>query len=517
MKKYILFLILFISMMLPLSVEAIQIFAKTQTGKHIALEVEPTTLVEEAKDLIYDKEGVPVYNQVLTFCDKVLEEGNTLQDYSIQKDSVILLSYKNEYNKYDLGQTLYINPITLNTCTKGSNNCLEWNVFKEDFVYNDKLYLLAKYSLGSVIPTKSEKKEYVCLSNNEIMTNITNEQDCSRKFNSMWKEMVMSYDIDNLLDFIKNKTSNWNDLLVINKTYDNIDYTNYKARLISSSEHSTIINSYSYKANDYSFLLDNNSLDISNGKRWTTSSYDSFYIKSLYLSNIDNSLNVGTWVSHLNDETVDFYPVIELDKSVLMEHTITKKVTNGNVTVSKDKGYYLDKISVTSVPNKGYVLDSISVNNNEIDIDNNTFIMPNTNVIVNVIFKPIEYKFTKGMDSIYNGSDLVFKLDGEYDLVDKIFVNNKELDNKYYTIASGSTIITLKNNYLKTLKADTYELKVSYTTGVSDKTNFIIKEVSNVDNPNTRDAIISYIVIGIFSILGIVFLVIYFIKCNKTR
>lgn len=74
---------------------AMQIFVKiTIENRHITLEVEPTDRIEEVKEKIQDREGIPSELQILTFNGIELEDDNTLQDYSIQKDGKLFLSVK---------------------------------------------------------------------------------------------------------------------------------------------------------------------------------------------------------------------------------------------------------------------------------------------------------------------------------------------------------------------------------------------------------------------------------------
>ena len=66
-----------------------QYFVKTLTGKSITLELEPYDTIENLKEKIQDKEGIPPDQQRIVYEGTQLEDGKTIADYEIPKEEIL--------------------------------------------------------------------------------------------------------------------------------------------------------------------------------------------------------------------------------------------------------------------------------------------------------------------------------------------------------------------------------------------------------------------------------------------
>ena len=176
------------------------------------------------------------------------------------------------------------------------------------------------------------------------------------------------------------------------------------------------------------------------------------------------------------------------------------------VTYGEDKEF-------TITANSGYKLVKVLVDETDktADMVGDTLKLTNitSNINLEVVVEKIVYEVTEGTNQKYTitkNNEAKFKINADFRLFDdgKVYVDNELVDPKNYTAESGSTIITLKKEFVDTLSVGEHTLKVLFNDGGEAITTFNVAKVTvPTDNPNTGDNIGFYIISGILTIVGL--------------
>ena len=143
------------------------------------------------------------------------------------------------------------------------------------------------------------------------------------------------------------------------------------------------------------------------------------------------------------------------------------------------------------------------------------------------------YDVIDGNGSIWANTDnegLTFTVNGHHEKFAGLLINGATVDAKYYVIQAGSTVITLKAEYLQTLSAGKYTVTVRYTDGSTDgEDSFTVTENNSVtpsdpaaaSDPDAADGtagnrgVVVGIILAIICVLVLIFLLLFFKKRRK--
>lgn len=151
-------------------------------------------------------------------------------------------------------------------------------------------------------------------------------------------------------------------------------------------------------------------------------------------------------------------------------------------------------------------------------------------------YKLYEYKILSDEKVTFDGKDIKYKLSIS-NRVDKIYVNDKELEAKYYSIDNDNTTLIINKDYLNSLSKDTYKLIIEYVDTATNEASFIIDKDFKTENkvdtevkqdtnnndlvlpetPQTLDSVVSTVIVGVVSFISLVGIFMYFKKKNRIK
>ena len=234
-----------------------------------------------------------------------------------------------------------------------------------------------------------------------------------------------------------------------------------------------------------------------------------YMIDKVLVNTVETTVTGNKIVLTVNEEKKVIVSYKKIPFTVTVKDVDGATITpNGVVAVT----YGEDK-EFTITANSGYKLVKVLVDGTDktADMVGDTLKLTNitSNINLEVVVEKIVYEVTEGANQKYTitkNEEAKFKINADFRLFDdgKVYVDNELVDLKNYTAESGSTIITLKKEFVDTLSVGEHTLKVLFNDGGEAITTFNVAKVTvPTDNPNTGDNIGFYIISGILTIVGL--------------
>ena len=169
----------------------------------------------------------------------------------------------------------------------------------------------------------------------------------------------------------------------------------------------------------------------------------------------------------------------------------TNKITAFEAGKTYHYGVYVTAYTADISPDAKLKINGREVNYTRIGDDGDTqsfWVETNLTMTPTAAGETPNYKIIEGANGTWTQNrdgTLVFRANGDFSKFTGVKIDGTLIDPKNYTAKSGSTIITLKADYLKTLSVGAHNLTVVYTDGECS-TNFEVKQAASEQTKPTE-------------------------------
>lgn len=193
-----------------------------------------------------------------------------------------------------------------------------------------------------------------------------------------------------------------------------------------------------------------------------------------------------------SDEKIKEYKYLEFVSGYAVN---MQSDANGSVSATYDWALPGDQITISALANTGYEFKEWQVVSGGVTITNNSFAMPSSDVTIKAIFTqvsgnvpPVLYSFkqnengTNGANGTWvsgSGTGFTTTVDASFNKFMNVLMDGQAVADEHIIKKSGSTIVTLKPEYLATLSAGTHTLRLLFTDGYAETTFTISAQPAN--------------------------------------
>ena len=548
--------------------DTMPIYVNTPDGNFLQLEIAKTAIISAVKEEVFNKKSISVDEQQLLFNGEVLEDGKTLQDYSIGKNSTLQLKYvvKNVNATInppkgglglDTNVTCAMNGIksatlkwtdTGNNPVSGNANYYPWcykahvtlmpndgyavtdatevhinnNATEEKTINTDGSITvtccfysnqdkLTGITAPSPITTGNGAEKTVAGLGLPSQVDITTVEGAASKANVVW-------DLENLASGTYNPSFLTEQIFTVNGTVTlpeevgNTDNINLNITIQVTVSAAGIVGAPTANPTAGAYT-ENQSVALASSTVGATIYYTTDGSEPTILSGVPSgttkeytapiavtgtegqssttTIKAMAVKNGMQDSSVEtFTYTIQLPVS---KYTITATAgANGSISPSGAVRVAAGGSQTFTIsPSSGYVIDTLKVDGLEVTATTSyTFSEVNSNHTIEVTFKqesrtpnPVDYDILDGANSSWtqnSDGSLSIRGSGAFSKFVGLKVDGTLVDARNYTVKEGSTIVTLKADYLNTLSVGTHTFEILWTDG-SASTTFTTKADTSDD------------------------------------